>query len=123
MDLSETGGMKATLATWEADERPALPDWFRSTILNYDHRAWLAARYGSFCWPDVPTSAITPPTLIIVGSREDPDGEATRWAGTLPDGRCVMIPERTHCGAFLATKQCLAHAMPFLDNAVRTRAG
>jgi pimeloyl-ACP methyl ester carboxylesterase len=118
MDPSENGGMAAMLATWEPDERPALPDWFRRSILDYDHRGWMAARYGSFCWPEIPISAITPPTLIIVGSREDPNGEASAWAATLPNGRCVTIPERTHCGTFLATSQCLAHAAPFLNNAM-----
>jgi pimeloyl-ACP methyl ester carboxylesterase len=121
MDPSETGGMAAMLATWEPDERPALPGWFRTAILDYDHRSWMAARYGAFGWPEVPISAITCPTLIIVGSREDPDGEAPAWAAMLPDGRCETIPERTHCGTFLATARCLAHAVPFLDNAVPGR--
>ena len=121
MDPSESGGMAAMLATWEPDEDPALPEWFRKTILDYDHRAWLAARYGAFCWPDIPVAAITPPALIIVGSREDPAGDAPRWAATLPDGKCATIPERTHCGAFLATEQTLAQARPFLDSAVDAR--
>ncbi|MGH8837264.1 MAG: alpha/beta fold hydrolase [Actinomycetes bacterium] len=121
MGAAEGGGMAAMLATWEPDEDPALPEWFRSTILDYDHRAWLAARYGGFCWPEIPVAAITPPALVIVGSREDPAGEAPRWAATLPDGRCVTIPERTHCGAFLATAPSLAHAEPFLDRAVGSR--
>jgi len=122
MDAAENGGMAAMLATWESDESPALPDWFRTTILDYDHRGWMAARYGSFCWPEIPVSAITSPTLIIVGSREDPEGEAPEWAATLPDGRCVTIPERTHCGAYLAADHCLAQAVPFLDNAVGAQA-
>jgi hypothetical protein len=122
MDRSDSGGMAAMLATWEPDERPPLPTWFRTTILDYDHRSWMAARYGAFCWPEVQVAAITPPTLIIVGSREDPHGEAPAWAATLPDGRCKTISERTHCGTFLATAQCLAHAAPFLDNATHGRA-
>jgi hypothetical protein len=39
----------------------------------------------------------------------------------LPDGRCETILKRTHCGTFLATARCLAHAAPFLDNAVPGR--
>jgi pimeloyl-ACP methyl ester carboxylesterase len=90
---------------------------------DYNHRSWMAARYGAFCWPEVPIAAITPPTLIIVGSREDPHGQAPAWVATLPDARCETIPERTHCGTFLATAQCLTHAIPFLDNATHGSTG
>jgi pimeloyl-ACP methyl ester carboxylesterase len=84
MDPSETGGMAAMLATWEPDERPALPGWFRATILDYDHRSWVAARYGAFSWPEVSISAITCPTLIIVGSREDPTAKHRRGPRCFP---------------------------------------
>jgi pimeloyl-ACP methyl ester carboxylesterase len=121
LDAAERGGMSAMLATWEGEEEPPLPPWFRDIILNYDHRAWLAARYGAFGWPQIPPSDIAAPTLLIVGSREDPNAHAPAWAAKLPDARCVMIADRTHCGTFLAVTQCLAAARPFLDQKTDAR--
>jgi pimeloyl-ACP methyl ester carboxylesterase len=115
LEAAEQGGMPAMLATWEGGEDPPLPEWFRRSILDYDHLAWLAARYGAFAWPEIVVSTITAPTLVIVGGREDPHGEARAWAAQLPDGRAITIADRTHCGTFLATTQCLAAARPFLD--------
>jgi pimeloyl-ACP methyl ester carboxylesterase len=118
VEKTRTGGMPAMLADWEPDEDPPLPDWFRRMILNYDPRAWMAARYASGCWPEIPAERIAAPTLVIVGSREDPNGDATRWVTRLARGRCTTLAERTHCGAFLATHESLAVALPFLGLAV-----
>jgi pimeloyl-ACP methyl ester carboxylesterase len=78
---------------------------------------WLGWPPGTavFAWPEIVVSTITAPTLVIVGGREDPHGEAQAWAAQLPDGRAITIADRTHCGTFLATTQSLAAARPFLD--------
>lgn len=112
---THAGGMPAMLADWADKEDPPLPAWFRDMILEYDARAWLAARYARWSWPDVPGDHITAPTLVIVGSREDPDGSASMWAAELADGQCVTLPDRTHCGTFLATSASLSAALPFLE--------
>jgi pimeloyl-ACP methyl ester carboxylesterase len=115
---TRAGGMPAMLADWEPGEDPPLPDWFRDTILEYDPRAWLAAQYAGWSWPEVPGDRIAAPTLVIVGSGEDPGNDAARWTAGLADGHSTTVPDRTHCGAFLATSDCLAAALPFLKGVV-----
>ena len=115
LEKTRLGGMPAMLADWEPAEDPPLPAWFRETILKYDPRAWCAARYGGWSWPRVRDDQITAPTLVIVGTREDPEGEAGHWAAGLPDGQAVSVPGATHCGTFLATSESLEAALPFLD--------
>jgi pimeloyl-ACP methyl ester carboxylesterase len=123
LEKTRAGGMPAMLADWEPAEDPPLPGWFREMILLYDPRAWLAARYAGWTRPHVRDERITAPTLVIVGSREDPDGEAAHWADGLADGRSVTVPGATHCGTFLAAPASLAAALPFLDQALAGRVG
>jgi pimeloyl-ACP methyl ester carboxylesterase len=104
--------------TREPGEDPPLPDWFRDMILEYDPRAWIAARYAGWSWPAVSGDQITAPTLLIVGSGEDPGNDAARWTAGLADGHSMTVPDRTHCGAFLATSDCLVVALPFLKGVV-----
>lgn len=123
LEKARAGGMPAMLADWEPAEDPPLPGWFREMILEYDPQAWCAARYGGWAWPHVHDERITAPTLVIVGSREDPDGEAPHWADGLADGQSITVPGTTHCGTFLATSASLGAVLPFLDRAPATRIG
>ena len=87
-------------------------------ILKYDPGAWLAARYAGWSWPEVPVIESPAPTLVIVGSGEDPGDDAARWTAGLADGHSTTVPDRSHCGAFLATSDCLGAALPFLKGVV-----
>jgi hypothetical protein len=109
-------GMAAWLAAWEGRELRPLPPWFREMELAQDRDSMLAMLFAFYTWPATPADLITAPVLVIVGSAEDPDGEAPAGAARMPHASCVTLPDRHHAAAFLAADECLAVAEPFLHS-------
>lgn len=58
---------------------------------------------------------ITVPTLLLAGSRGDPDGNNARWAELMPDAHSVTLPGLGHIGAWLYSDLVLPHVLSFLS--------
>lgn len=107
------GGLTTEL---EADEGMTFPGWFRRQLDETDAEMFALEVLGTDTW-DGPWSLldhIAAPTLMLVGQREDPDGDNPRAAVRMPRARCVTLDGLGHVCAYLRSDLALAHAVPFL---------
>lgn len=106
----------------ESDEGVAVPPWLKemsgSNLETYlrdyeaytsDASAWLTWR-GE--WDSLPR--IQSPTLIMCGSKEDPDREPEADARRLQNGRAIFLEGLGHIGAFLRSDLSIPVVKAFL---------
>ena len=110
-------GMEYIVRLYESEGEPMTP-WFRKQMLDTDPEAFALAMLAWSEWhgPWSVLPAITSATLMLVGEREDPNGDNPRAAATMPDARCVTLPGLDHITAFERSELALAHALPFLHD-------
>lgn len=115
-----------------AEGREPIPAWRRQQILDTDADAFIAlavARSRDMPgYPDATLRAISTPTLLIVGEKEDSVQWLTRAERLMPAATAVALPGVDHEGAFLRSdlavrefRRFLAQSLHALDDASRTR--
>jgi pimeloyl-ACP methyl ester carboxylesterase len=120
--LREADPLKALQSFDENEEGVAAPPWLKKIsgsdlevyVRDYqafisDCSAWLK---WSGEWDALPR--IQTPTLIICGSKEDPDRESEEEAKRLQNGRAVILEGFGHIGAFLRSDVSLHLVREFL---------
>jgi 3-oxoadipate enol-lactonase / 4-carboxymuconolactone decarboxylase len=109
-------GVPAVLGAACDAEGMAAEHWVRR--LDADREVVARIREGvlAYDWKALAEpEQITVPTLLIVGEREDDDGEVQAAAARLPRGEVVVIPGRGHIGAWLdAQPEATTAARDFL---------
>ena len=113
-------GMEAILELafeWEGD---SLPEWTRRQILETDPDAFVATALGNSLYPSLSEgelAALSVPTLMILGEREDPDHESERKARLMPQGSAAVLPGLGHVAAFDRSDLTVPIFGLFLDQA------
>ncbi len=109
-------GMRALVDPLRHAEPEDVPDWLIQSLLETNPEMLALTELAWSSWPG-PWSAfsrIRAPTLLVVGQREDPRGDAVRAARTLHRGRVVVLPGVGHLGAFARSDLALPIVTPFL---------
>lgn len=122
--LRDTEPLKALQGFDENEEGVAVPPWLKdmpeSDLETYlrdyeayisDSSAWL--KWGGE-WDSLPR--IRTPTLIMCGSKEDPDRESEAEAGRLKNGRVAFLDGLGHTGAFLRPDLSIPIVKAFLKD-------
>ncbi len=60
-------------------------------------------------------SHLATPTLILVGAKEDPQGDCYQAAQRMRQGQAHVLQGVGHVGAFLASATAVRHARSFLS--------
>ncbi len=109
-------GMRALVDPLRHAEPEDVPDWLIQNLLetNPEMLALTELAWSSWGGPWGAFSRIRAPTLLLVGQREDPHGDALRAARALPRGRAVVLPGVGHLGAFARSDLALPIVTGFL---------
>jgi pimeloyl-ACP methyl ester carboxylesterase len=109
-------GLGAFIKELETIEDTPSPDWFMGQMTATDDEMFALQVLGARSWhgPWSVLGDISCPVLLLVGEREDPEGEAARAVARLPNARCVMLPGLGHIGAYVRSDLALEQAVPFL---------
>jgi pimeloyl-ACP methyl ester carboxylesterase len=113
-------GMTALVADWES----TVPDFWvspgeRARWLAADAEALVAARLNNLTEPDLPEVAIagiSAPTLLYVGTNDDPD-PVRRAARIMPNATFVALDGLDHAQGFARLDLMLPHVNEVLDRA------
>lgn len=108
-------GMAYLVRSYESVGEPMAP-WFHQQMLDTDPEVFACQIIGLSQWPGPwpLLQRITCPTLMLVGEREDPDGESHRAAAQMPNAQCVTFLGLDHITAFERSDLALARVLPFL---------
>jgi pimeloyl-ACP methyl ester carboxylesterase len=109
-------GLAAMIKDGEAAEGMTFPDWFLQQMASTDGEMFALEILGSALWygPWSVLEDIHCPVLMLVGEREDPEGDNPRAASRMANARCVTFPGLGHIGAYVRSDLALAEAVPFL---------
>lgn len=114
-----TEGMPYLVRSYESAPggQPMTP-WFRQQMLDTDPNAFAQTLFAWNEWPGPwpLLQRITCPALLLVGEREDPNGDTARAAALMPNARCVTFAGLDHITAYERSDLALAEALPFLHS-------
>jgi pimeloyl-ACP methyl ester carboxylesterase len=111
-------GVAAFLGSAEAQEHTRFPAWLRENFLRSDPEMFALEVEAFSRWEGVRATAprIRSPTLILTGSREDPESDCLSIASMIPAGaQLVVLRDLGHIGAFLRSDMVLPHVRDFLS--------
>lgn len=114
------GGTKALIDRYREDDGDEhdteFPTWARAVTLRADPDALVAAQARKLAKEGLSDLEHFPvPALLIAGEREDPDDDAAKVAGLIPNGERLRISGRGHGGACQASDLAVPAARSFLD--------
>lgn len=100
-----------------AFEEGEVPEWFMEQMRSTDGEMFALQVLGSMPWhgPWSVLGDIRCPVLMLVGEREDPEGDNSRAAAQIANASCVTFPGLGHLGAYVRSDLALAEAIPFLE--------
>jgi pimeloyl-ACP methyl ester carboxylesterase len=124
-DLRDLGAEKFLRGFNDSEEGVTLPQWlkvmperdfevFKSDFETHISECSEWVKWGGE-WDALPR--IQTPTLIICGSKEDPDRESEEEAKRLQNGRAVFLEGLGHVGAFLRSDLSIPIVRKFLKEA------
>jgi pimeloyl-ACP methyl ester carboxylesterase len=122
IQILESSGMAGLNLLLEREEEISLPPWMSGQFLATDPKVVAAEVRGFGGGERVRASlgVVRAPALLVVGEREDPEGEAANVAALLPAGRALTLPGVGHIGAFFASERVLPHALRTLREGFAT---
>jgi pimeloyl-ACP methyl ester carboxylesterase len=109
-------GMTELVASVEADEQLALPEWLRDEFLNTDAEQFALTLEANAGRPDPwdMLDRIAARCVLVAGTEEDPDGTQDEMAARTAHGHSVHLEGAGHVGAFLRVDEVVAAALPAL---------
>ena len=120
----QTKGWWLLLDSMIAAEKQPVPQWMIDRILATDIEPFIGWTQARPSWDWSPWDAlphIDVPTLMIAGELEDPDDVTGEAAALMPAATRVLIPDREHINAFLASDLVVPHVRKFLLSHTRGR--
>ena len=113
IQVLESNGMEGLNRMLEREEEISLPPWMSEQFLATDPKVVAAEVRGFGAGKQLRASlgVVRGPALLVVGAKEDPEGEAPKVVALLPAGRALTLPGVGHIGVFLASEQALPHAL------------
>ncbi len=105
----------------DAFEEGDVPEWFMEQMRSTDGKMFALQLLGATSWhgPWSVLGNIRCPVLMLVGEREDPEGDCPRAAAQIAGATCVTFPGLGHLGAYVRSELALAEAIPFLQRVAR----
>jgi pimeloyl-ACP methyl ester carboxylesterase len=102
-----------------------VPQWFMEQMRSTDAEMFALQVLGAANWhgPWSVLEQIRCPVLMLVGEREDPEGDNPRAADLIPNARCVTFPGLGHLEAYVRSDLALAEAVPFLRRVAEEESG
>ncbi len=116
-----TGGTRALVDLFEQEWGEAFdrefPEWARAVTLSADPEAVLASQSRELRDEGLTDIHAFPvPVLLIAGELEDEDDDAARFAGLVPRGQSLRLPNLGHGGACAASALTVPTARAFLQH-------
>ncbi|MGH2448886.1 MAG: alpha/beta fold hydrolase [Chloroflexota bacterium] len=104
-----------------AFEAGEVPEWFMEQMRRTDGEMFALQVLGSVTWhgPWSVLGGIKCPVLMLVGEREDPEGDNPSAAAQIANATCVSFPGLGHLGAYVRSDLALGEAIPFLQRAAQ----
>jgi pimeloyl-ACP methyl ester carboxylesterase len=121
--LQDTDPLEALRSFDENEEGVPAPPWLKEMPRNdldvylRDYQAYISDCSAWLKWggEEDALPGISTPTLIICGSKEDPDRGSEAEAQRLENGRAVVLEGFGHIGAFLRSDLSLPRVKAFLE--------